>query len=408
MSVAVLDSLKALGKQIGWVRTLNGQYKSAKLRQEYARTISYYRGRRQPKTDLLAALVGRVRATAPLFAQGGSPRLFFLGTDELQDRSGIIQALDRLAELTYFTRSDGSYGQNFPGSDEERRGTNSDRLLALVRELAATGRTPTILLAQTWAGYVDPKVLGKIRDEYGTLIINIGFDDRHQYWGHKVNGEWWGTYGLIPYLDLSLTAAPECVEWYQKEGCPASFFPEASDPDIFHPMPELPKLHDVCFVGSRYGIREKIVTGLRKSGVQVAAYGAGWEGGRLDTQDVPRLFAQSKIVLGVGTIGYCEDFYALKMRDFDGPMSGSCYVTHDNPDLRLVYEVGEEVVTYRSLGDCVEKVRWYLSHEDERERIAQAGRERALTDHTWEKRFKELFDVLRKGLNSLSHGLQAQ
>src|SRR5215472_4408272 len=304
--------------------------------------------------------------------------------------------------------SEGVHGCSSPGPDEERRGTNSDRLLALVRELAATSRTPDILLAQTWAGYVNPKVLGEIRDEYGALIINIALNDRHQYWGRKVNGEWRGTYGLIPYLDLALTAAPECVEWYQKEGCPALFFPEASDPDIFHPMPELPKLREVCFVGSRYGIREKIVTGLRKAGVQVAAYGAGWEGGRLDTQDVPRLFAQSKIVLGVGTIGYCEDFYALKMRDFDGPMSGSCYVTHDNPDLRLVYKVGEEVVTYRSVGDCVEKVRWYLSHEDERERVAQAGRERALTGHTWEKRFNDLFDVLRKGLNQLGRGLQAQ
>ncbi len=408
MSVAVLDSLKAFGKQISWVRALNGQYKSAKLKQEYARTISYYSGRRQTETDLLAALAGRVRATAPRFVRGERPRLFFLGTDELQDRSGILQALDRLADLAYFTRSDGSYGQNFPGSDEERRRTNSDRLLTLVRDLAGMGRTPDILLAQTWADYVDPKVLGNIRDEYGTLIVNIALDDRHQYWGRKVNDEWRGTYGLIPYLDLALTAAPECVEWYQKEGCPALFFPEASDPGIFHPMPELPKLHQVCFVGSRYGIREKIVTGLRKAGVRVAAYGAGWEGGRLDTQDVPRLFAQSKIVLGVGTIGYCEDFYALKMRDFDGPMSGSCYVTHDNPDLRLAYKVGEELVTYRSVEDCVEKVRWYLSHEEERERIAQAGRERALADHTWEKRFNDLFDVLRRGLNSLGQGLQAQ
>jgi hypothetical protein len=329
----------------------------------------------------------------------------FLGTDEVQDRSGILQALDRLTDLTYFTKADGSYGQNFPGSDEERRRTNSGRLLGLVRELSATGRTPTILLAQTWAGNVDPKVFGKIRKEYRTLILNIGFDDRHQYWGRKVNSEWWGTYGLIPYLDLALTAAPECVDWYQKEGCPALFFPEASAPDIFHPLPELPKLHEVCFVGSRYGIREKIVTGLRKAGIGVTAYGAGWGGGRLDTQDVSRLFAQSKIVLGVGTVGYCEDFYALKMRDFDGPMSDSCYVTHDNPDLRLVYRVGEELVTYQSVDDCVEKVRWYLSHEDERERVAQAGRARALADHTWENRFSDLFGVLRKGLNSPGPGL---
>src|SRR5262249_32633673 len=114
-----------------------------------------------------------------------------------------------------------------------------------------------------------------------------------------------------------------------------------------------------------------------------------------------------KIVLGVGTIGYCEDFYALKMRDFDGPMSGSCYVTHDSPDLRLVYKVGEELVTYRSVDDCVEKVRWYLSHEDERERVARAGRARALADHTWEHRFKELFDTLRNGLSQTADGCQA-
>lgn len=182
------------------------------------------------------------------------------------------------------------------------------------------------------------------------------------------------------------------------------FFPEASDSDIFHPMPKLSKIHDVCFVGSRYGVREKIVTGLRRAGIQVAAYGSGWENGRLAVEDVPRLFAQSKIVLGVGSIGHCEDFYALKMRDFDGPMSGSCYVTHDNPDLQSVYKVGEEIVTYRTVNECVEKVRWYLSHEEERERIAQAGRARALVEHTWEKRFKGLFEVLGKGLNQPAHG----
>lgn len=395
MSVAVLDSLKAFGKQISWVRALNGQYKCAKLKQEYYRTVTYYGGLQRTRADLHAALASRARSKPKLFEQGGTPRLFFLGTDELQDRSGVLQALDRLADLTYFTRTDSSYGQNFPGSEEERRRTNSDRLLALFKEMAEAGRTPEILLAQTWAGYVDSKVLGKIREEHGTLIINIAMDDRHQYCGRKVNGEWWGTRGLIPHLDLALTAAPECVEWYQKEGCPALFFPEASDPAIFHPMPELPKVHDVCFVGSRYGIREKLVTALQKAGVRVAAYGAGWDGGRLDTKDVPQLFAQSKIVLGVGTIGHCENFYALKMRDFDGPMSGSCYVTHDNPDLGLVYKVGEEIATYRSVDDCIDKVRWYLSHEDARERVAGAGRARALADHTWEKRFCRVVDYLK-------------
>jgi spore maturation protein CgeB len=408
VSVAVLAHLKALGKQISWVRALNGHLKCSKLKQEYERTISYYRERQNVKLNVRGTLASRVRERAQIWEQRGSLRLFFLGTDELQDRSGIIQALDRVGQLKWFTRSDGSYGQNYHGNDEARRKSNTDRLLDVFMNFEKTEWIPDALIAQTWAGYVDPKILGYIRGRYGTLIINIGMDDRHQYWGRKVGDEWWGTRGLIPYVDLALTAAPECVEWYQKEGCPALFFPEASDSEIFHPMPELPKVHDVCFVGGRYGIREKIVTSLRRAGIRVTAYGAGWEGGRLETNEVPRLFAQAKIVLGIGTIGHCEDFYALKMRDFDGPMSGSLYLTHDNPDLRLVYKVGDELATYRSINDCIEKVQWFLNHDYERERIAQAGRARASSGHTWNKRFDDLFAALRTGLSSPGLPMQLQ
>ncbi|MBI3351104.1 MAG: glycosyltransferase family 1 protein [Nitrospirae bacterium] len=250
------------------------------------------------------------------------------------------------------------------------------------------------MFAQTWAGYIDPRIFSEIRNTYGTIIINIAMDDRHQYWGKKVNGEWWGTYGLIPHIDLALTAAPECTDWYLKEGCPAIFFPEASDPDIFHPMANLPKIHEVSFVGARYGIREKVILALRKAGIHVTAYGSGWENGRLENKEVPILFAQSKIVLGVGSIGYCEDFFALKIRDFDGPMSGSFYLTDDNPDLYSLYDVGKEIMTYRGVKNCVDRVLYYFKNEKQRETIAFAGYNRARQHHTWQIRFEELIKFL--------------
>jgi hypothetical protein len=160
-------------------------------------------------------------------------------------------------------------------------------------------------------------------------------------------------------------------------------------------MPELPKIHDVGFVGAKYGIREKIVLALRGAGVSVTAYGNGWEEGRLAPESTPKFFAQCKIVLGVGTVGHCTDFYALKMRDFDAPMSGSFYLTHDNPDLNSVYAVGREIVTYRTAQQCVEKARYYLAHETERETIAQAGWRRAAAEHTWQHRFATLLMELR-------------
>ena len=82
------------------------------------------------------------------------------------------------------------------------------------------------------------------------------------------------------------------------------------------------------------------------------------------------------------------------MRDFDGPMSGSFYITHDNPDLQLVYEVGKEIVTYQTIEECVEKVRYYLRHDKEREAIAMAGHKRATLEHSWRKRFGVIFDLL--------------
>jgi len=326
---------------------------------------------------------------------GFRPNIFFVGTDEQQDRSGTLQALERLGALRFYTRADGSYGQNDPRSEAVRRQANADRLRQLAAQAAEQGCPPDILITQTWATLIDPAVFDSLRAEYGTLIVNIAMDDRHQYHGRRLGRSWGGTFGLIGHIDLALTAAPECVAWYQKEGCPALYFPEASDPDIFQPMPSLRKIHDVGFVGARYGIREKIVTTLRRAGIRVSAFGSGWEGGRIDTEDVPKLFAQSKIVLGVGTIGHCGSFYALKMRDFDGPMSGSLYLTHDNPDLATLFERDREMVTYHSISDCVDKVRHYLREDTLRESIAGAGRARALRDHTWSQRFGSLFDQLR-------------
>lgn len=388
-------SIKSRLKELGWLYGLNARYKSAVVKREYLATVTRYAktARPRPALDLLK---DRLTGKDP-FRQIDRPlRILFLGTDEQQDRSGTLQALAKLSELTCFTRADGSYGQNDPAAPLLRKQANTERLWTLVTTMAAQGRAPDMLISQTWACLIEPEVFSRIRNAFGTFIVNIAMDDRHQYWGEKINGEWGGTYGLIPHIDLALTAAPECVEWYLKEGCPALFFPEASDPEIFHPMPELPKLYEVSFVGGRYGIREKIVLALRKADIKVMAYGSGWEGGRLPAEDVPQLFAQSKIVLGVGTIGHCEDFYALKMRDFDAPMSGSFYLTHDNPDLHSMYRVGEEIETYRTIEECVEKTRRYLADDLRREQIAAAGNARALREHTWERRFQMLFDYLRQ------------
>jgi spore maturation protein CgeB len=371
--------------QVGWIYRLNAALKSRATLRRYRRTLEHYSGRQRR-----AAGIPRLRP-----GRGSRPRIFFLGTDEQQDRGGLLQALEKLGDVRWFTRADGSYGQNDPAPPARRPASNARRLREQLQALHHAGWTPDLLIAQSWASTIEPEVLSEARRHWGTIVVNIAMDDRHQYWGSRLKGRWNGTYPLIPHLDLTLTAAPECVEWYEKEGCPALYFPEASDPGIFRPMPGVPKIHDVCFVGGRYGVRAEIVAALRAAGMAVAAYGSGWERGRIAPEDVPRLFAQSRIVLGVGTIGHCRDFYALKMRDFDGPMSASLYLTHDNPDLHALFEPGREIALFRDTADCVDQARRYLAREAERESIAAAGRARAVRDHTWEARFGLVLELLR-------------
>jgi hypothetical protein len=371
-------------RKVPWIAAINARIKDRATRAEYRAVTDHYR--LLPRRDVP---LPRLDRAAP------RPRVLFVGTDEQQDRSGILQALERLTELTLFTRADGGYGHNDPRPAAVRRRANGERLDAIVDELASRDATPHLILAQTWATLMDPAALDRARRR-GCLVANISMDDRHQFRGRREAGCWSGTLGLAGHIDLALTAARECVEWYQKEGCPALYFPEASDPEIFHPMPGLPKIHQVSFVGVRYGIREEIVGALRRAGIRVSAYGSGWEAGRIPTEDVSRLFAQSKIVLGVGTIGHCRDFYALKLRDFDGPMSGSLYVTHDNTDLHELFAPGKEIVLYRDVADCVAKVRDLLSQDRAREAIAAAGRARAVRDHTWQGRFSHLFELLSR------------
>jgi spore maturation protein CgeB len=383
-----MNGIKNALKGVGWINAINAAIKARGTRAEYSGLIRHYRNRHSRKLP-----------TPSLTLASGAPRIFFVGTDEQQDRSGIIQALQSFSDVRLFSRADGSYGQNDPRPEKIRRHENASRLWTLICQEASKGWVPDLVISQTWSTLIDPLVFDQIRARFDSLIINIGMDDRHQFRGSRIGNSWGGTLGLVGHIDLALTAAPECVAWYEKEGCPALFFPEASDPAIFHPMPDLPKCHEVSFVGGCYGIRRDLVIALRQAGIQVTAYGSGWESGRLDTEEVPRLFAQSKIILGVGTIGHCSDFYALKMRDFDAPMSGSLYITHDNPDLQELFQPGKEIGTFTTMEDCVRKVRHYLIDDQMREETAANGRIRALRDHTWTGRFQNLFSQL--GLASL-------
>jgi spore maturation protein CgeB len=323
-------------------------------------------------------------------AISAKPKILYFGGDELQDKSGFLQALGLYSELTYFTKEDGSYGSYNYGllNRSENIAKNKNRLFQLLHEMEAI---PDILLMQTWEWRIGLDTLKDIKQKYPNIIIaNIAMDDRHSYWIYGMNK--FGSAGLIPQLDYVFTTSSEAVEWYQKEGCRAFFYPLASDEIIFKPL-NIEKIYDIGFVGAKYGIREAIVNSLLQKDINVKAYGSGWESGRLPINDTNKFYNQCKIVLGISTILGCNNFVSMKLRDFDVPMSGSVYITNYNEDTAKIFQDNTEACYYNNIDDCIEKVLNLLSDENKLEEIRQNTLVKAL-DNTYEKRVKELLNTL--------------
>ena len=109
-----------------------------------------------------------------------------------------------------------------------------------------------------------------------------------------------------------------------------------------------------------------------------------------------RVLHQSRITLN-HHIDVAED-YAGNIRLFEATGMGSLLVTDWKKNLHEMFEPDKEVVAYRTQEECVEKVEYYLAHDDEREAIARAGQQRTLRDHTFRQRMLELEGIVLKYL----------
>ena len=323
----------------------------------------------------------------------GALRIFWVGTNQNQDESGFLQALNQLAKVTVFLNVEGKYGSwsgNAKTSDlstfAEARRANDEALLKQVEQARVAGGID-VLLGQMWAQRISKEPLG-------IPVINIAMDDRLPVHWSTQEGVRLGSIGLWPGIDMVLTTCSETCLWYGVEGCPAVFWPLASDARLFAPAEGSVRDIDVLFIGNRYGIRGKIVAYLERCGIKVDCYGNGWPNGYVNVAQNVALSKRARIILGVGTVGHCPDVYTLKLRDFDAPMTGALYVTHRNPDLCRIFMDGEEIECYESPKEAAEKIRYYLDHPEEREHIGRMGQKKAMTEHSWYERLGSTFRQL--------------
>lgn len=400
--MSVRDVLRAFPPAV----YLNAMYRARAASRDLRRLRSRYTGEgAAPPYDrdkVRDRLRGQVRARLERFRSNPGPlRVFWAGVNYPQDHSGFLQAWQSVADVTCFVRESGEYGLQLRDKTcrnyvvPEVVDANSRSLLKQVRAWK-DDRSPSLLIGQMWATTIDPAALRQLGED-GVVTVNVAMDDRlaHHWLLQAPHAPALGAVGLAHGVDLTLTTTAECCSWYEAEGGNAIFWPMGSDPDVFRP---LEKCLDVVFVGGRYGKRADLVRYLAARGISVTCYGPGWPRGSVDAEKMARVFGQARIILGNGNVGYNDDILTLKQRDFDATMAGATYITSRNPDLGELFEEGREIEFYADFAECLDKVRRYLADPAAAASLGQAARKRALAEHTWAARVRELLEFLDPNL----------
>lgn len=188
---------------------------------------------------------------------------------------------------------------------------------------------------------------------------------------------------------------------------PSFYLPQAADAEIFRPQTPGPaKDIDVLFVGNNYkcfgGQRRKIIDDVLATGRDYDLWivGPNWEG-MVDAKylkstyvyphKLPELYTRAKIVLNdhhetMSEWGFVNDrtynLAAIRAFQISNPVDA-------------IDELG--VVTYSDPADFREKLDYFLTHAQERERAAQHVYERC-KDSTFDRAAVTILDVVRRRL----------
>jgi spore maturation protein CgeB len=281
---------------------------------------------------------------------------------------------------------------------------------------------PDVCFFVLFTDEIEKATIRTITNESGAITLNWFGDD---HWRFSTFSRFFAR-----EFQWVLTTDSLAVTKYQELGCNRVIKTQWGVNHHLYKRFELPQEFDVTFVGQVHSQRERIIDQLQRAGIHVQCWGKGWESGRLGQDEMIRTYSRSKISLNFteSSIGFrwkpiaktfltrraddsirlnsprelMSSFSALfdkhrqqiKGRNFEIPGAGGFLLTSHADNLEEYFVPGKEIATFQNVEDLIEKIGYYLSHDDERERIRKAGHERALREHTYEHRFQGIFETI--------------
>ena len=107
--------------------------------------------------------------------------------------------------------------------------------------------------------------------------------------------------------------------------------------------------------------------------------------------EMPKIFHASKINLNM-TMRPIETGLSLRIWDVLG--CGGFLISNYQAEIPEYFEIGKDLEVYESTEDLINKIDYYLHHDEERMEIAINGYEKVAKYHTYEARLAEMIRVL--------------
>jgi spore maturation protein CgeB len=281
------------------------------------------------------------------------------------------------------------------------------QLSALNREILrqATRRRPEVVWVDKGV-WVYPETLRALRERFGPFLVHYTPDPALVY--HQSRH----FVACVPLYDLIVTTKSYELKEYQHAGARHLYFQQQGfDHNVLKPTPaseEEQKRYgaDIAFIGHWERERQRLAERLAPLGFRFAIWGPTWRrqcakspllkntwrGGFLGGRDYALSWCCSKI--GLGLLSKLVPDQSTT-RTIEIAACGTFVLTERTGEQLELFQEGNEAEFFSSDDECVEKVRYYMAHEDARSRIAAAGRARCMkSGYSFRDRMSEVLKVI--------------
>ena len=209
--------------------------------------------------------------------------------------------------------------------------------------------------------------------------------------------------------DLVFSSLPNQVEHFRKMGVRSEYLPLLFDERVLTRISrDDHSRYDVVHVGGYGPIhteRNRILEEISAK-IPVSCWGYGTNHlsahspilqhyqGEAWGIDRFNIIANSKITI-TKHITSVANGYANNMTLFEATGCGSMLLCDEKRNIGELFEPGKEIITYKNADDAVDKIHYYLNHEDERAQIAKAGQARTLRDHNGTVRMRQMLEKIQ-------------